>query len=240
MKKPFLIFLFIIICLMNSVIVFANEQYFEMEEVDDPKYNSIDLFESEKLSYSIQTFDVSKEGNIAVGMSEYIICIYNKDLEFQHCFQLDQDGAYYLKWDLDGNLLVCFTRYNTIVKVKMTGEIVGIYRIIDTKKNNQLVLKLDKKSKQIDNEIFKMKTQGYNGYTYLIKVDKNGNETIIIDTSKLMKYEIIKIVIIAFIIVTIFLTLFIKLLKYRDLLNKGKDTDLGKFISSIFNNSQKR
>lgn len=98
------------------------------EDIIDKRFCDIKMLKEENKSYAIQCFDVSVQGNVAVGLSDDIVNIYDSNNNFMCGYEINSKGIYALRWENE-NLYIYFLRYNTAILLSMQGNILNTYTI---------------------------------------------------------------------------------------------------------------
>lgn len=128
-----------------SVILFCNggmamETGFESKIMDQYLQNQyweriqLSVTSIEDSSSKTCSFDVSENGQIALGLCNNTISIYDSDSTFQRSYQFNTYGSYFVEWD-NNNLNIFLVRSSLIVQVDNDGNLTEIREV----KNGQVV-----------------------------------------------------------------------------------------------------
>lgn len=137
-------------------------------------------------SQAIQCFDVSESGIIALGFSG-IVCIYDENFEFCYSHEFENDGSYYIQW-VGGNLAIYRVRSSIYLIINSDSEIIEYYDVLDTPENNEYLRNnVYSNSRKIDGNVFVIRDAGLTyfspGCSQFVKVDADGNQTVLYDVS---------------------------------------------------------
>lgn len=137
-------------------------------------------------SHAIQCFDVSESGMIALGFGG-IVCIYDENFEFCYSHEFENDGSYYIQWVGD-NLAIHRVRSSIYLIINGDSEIIEYYDVLDTPENNEYLRNnVYSNSRKIDENVFVIRDAGLTyfspGCSQFVKVDADGNQTVLYDVS---------------------------------------------------------
>ncbi len=199
-NRLILAIIFILALNSNINIIIAMTTGFSTEELNFEKQQTflsnidISLLDSDSdiRSKFIVCFDVSENGLIALGFADSTnksVCIYNPDFKFKYGYSFNSSGSFGIEWD-NNNLIIYFVRSDVAASFDKSGACTEIKAIRNTSLNNSYwnnnVFSL-KRQVGDDQYIIKnnMSVFSYFGssYSQLIKIDKNGLETILYDVS---------------------------------------------------------
>lgn len=160
---------------------------------------------------TINSFDVSSDHNVLLGLSDKHILILDNDKNILKCLKFDYNASWRVCWKGE-NILLYLVRANVFIEITQSGEFVSMSEY-DTKNSNNATLMT---------EWAETKDICIDGYTYtmtysqLIMTDNNGNSAFLYDvseTSKIQSYAFL-FLIIAFWI-TLFTIFFVKIKQYK-------------------------
>lgn len=234
--KKYLLLLISFISIFNLIIIYycaeaseatlSDASFALQEDVIDNHFCNVKKLDKENKSYAIKCFDVSDKGNVAVGMSDGLINVYDINDNFICGYEIYSNGIYALKWEND-NLYIFFLRYNTAILLSMQGNILNTYTIKDNENYNYNDM-IDKtmQRKRIEKNGFVYKLQydfpiNIDGANKLVKYD-NSSQSTIVNTSYLMKTKVITTICIfqILLILVILIIIILNKVKYRNSLFK--------------------
>lgn len=230
--KKYMLLLILFMFILNLPVIYCSAETSEaipkeisfvlQENVIDKRFLEIEMVEKENKSYEIQCFDVSETGNVAVGMSDDIVNIYDVNNNFMCGYEINSRGVYALKWEND-NLYIYFLRYNTAVLLSMQGNILNTYTIKEDENYNDMYDYAVRRNKSEKNGfIYELKCDFFLGGANRLLKHSDDSQTVILDTSNIMKKKLATTVYI-FPIAVFSVAVIIILLhksKYRNLLFK--------------------
>lgn len=157
------------------------------------------LVVSEDLEYknTICSFDVNDFGQVALGLCNHTINVYNSNNHFQYSYTFQSAGDYYVEWG-KGCLIIYFVRSHIAVAVDSLGNLVEMRDIdINSLHNSHYWRNLRQTSKKINNSDYVIKKDlgllNYfaSSYSKLVKTDSNGIEYVVYDATNIHKRLII-------------------------------------------------
>lgn len=144
-RKSILMLLVVLLLLSYSCLVsYAINSGFELSPIsDEEKFlieNNIDLsiFESETFNKTIDCFDVSDEGLIAIGTSnsnDKYISIYDSQGVFQLGYRFNCNGSFGVEWD-SNNIIIYLVRSDIACLINQDGTIKEVFTIENTQEND--------------------------------------------------------------------------------------------------------
>lgn len=140
---------------------------------------------------AIRCFDVNDQGWIAVGSEageDKIVCVYSNSGDYLYGYRFNTSGSFYVEWDGDC-LLIYHVRGDLAVSVDSAGEIRDIARIQDTENNTSYWYTLYATRRKAGDTLYVIRNDMgllnimASSYSQLVKVDANGEETILYDVN---------------------------------------------------------
>jgi hypothetical protein len=179
-------------------------------EVQDRVWKNVQLVKSDnpEMQSGISTFDVNNSGQIAIGLSNKKINIYDTDGQFQYGYSFSTAGDYEMEWDKQ-NLIIYLVRSDIALKVDSEGNYLELESIDNSIENNSYWNYLERKTSQTSggNYYEVNNKKGINifatNYSRLVKTDSNGIETIIYDVSKTKMASQVTIILLVIGLITI-------------------------------------
>lgn len=166
-----------------------EEQASFIESVPVKKIDSMDW------TNPIHFFDVNEDEMILLlfnRSSEYAVCVYNSDFEFQYGFSFDDDGMVACEWS-GNDIMVYFVRGDIYAKLDQNGQWVEINEVPYSPENDKLKNSnlYDKREITVNDTTYKIQNdmgilkyiQVQHSFSQLSKIDKNDNATILYDVS---------------------------------------------------------
>ncbi len=162
--------------------------------------------------HSIECFDVSDKGLIAVGISEDVkkhINVYDNNGIFKYGYSFEIYGTFGIEFDND-NIIIYTVRGDKAYLIDKNGNCLEICDILNNSENNSywnnVVFARLKESG--GNKYYLSKSQSLLGifspsYSQLIKRDSNGDKTVLLDASNENNTYIIVISIIVIIVMSV-------------------------------------
>ena len=147
---------------------------------------------SEEVLSPIISFDVSPNGDVAIGLKENEIRIFDRDNELVSCLKFINDGSYYIRWN-EANLVIFYVRGSLLLEVTSSGDFVRMCEIdeqsLSTAKAWQQVRQ--NQPKTINGCTYAAKNNmgafynAFSGgsYSFLEKTDVNGETTLLYDVN---------------------------------------------------------
>ena len=127
MKKIILLFLFF--TSMMCIQVHAAELKLESKIGDESNsYNFKISYTWTSEGQTIQSYDISEDGQIAIAFSNKTIGVFDNDMNFQYQISFENSGAFGVLW-LDKRLLFINLRSNTAVVFDNSGRTEKCYDI---------------------------------------------------------------------------------------------------------------
>ncbi len=214
--KCFIIFTVIVILLIATPYTNASAMKtgFDIEPISSE--NAKKIFDNINLKYeneeayhhSIDCFDVSGSGLIAVGIDEDIekhINIYNSDGIFQYGYSFKDSGTYGIEFDND-NLIIYFVRGDDACLIDEEGNLIEMCTIANTAENNRYWQQnVFAKSRNVgsDKYVLSKVMIFYPSYSKLTKISSDGTESVMIDVSADSFIYMIIVIFIAIIVIGI-------------------------------------
>ena len=144
-RKFFFFILSLFFLIMNGkMMTFAMNTGFSTEILSEDMKNrileniSIAVLYEEPAKNTIECFDVSDDGMIALGFSDSetkMIGVYTPDGVFQYGYKFNTNGKFGVEWD-GNNIIIYFVRSDLAVSVNPTGDVDDILVIQNTIENN--------------------------------------------------------------------------------------------------------
>lgn len=184
----------------------------------------ISMFRDETEKNSIQCFDVSDDGLIAIGTEKSrkkYVSVYDSKGSFSYGYEFECYGTYGIEWSGD-DIIIYFIRDNIALQIDAMGNIVNIVKVLDTMDNS-----LYMRQNVFSDEKY------YNGNKYLLKndlgilnffassysqitiIDDDGNETTVYDVSNLQMYKYIIISSLIIVFLAMFAVILISKIRKR-------------------------
>ena len=176
------------------------KQTITVNDIDKSLY--LQRFDLKEIVYGVSnakddliiTFDVSKQENVAVGLKNNTVLIYNKygTLEKAFCFN-GLESRYYVHWE-EESIEIIFYRSKMTFVITSSGTVSNIYiKDLSAATNEQLAGIMNRSSVTVDNNqyflektTFLLKILGGDYYDQLSKVDSlDQEETIYSSSTKL-------------------------------------------------------
>ena len=167
-------------------------------------------------------FDVNEDKMILLlfsRSSEYTVCVYNSDFEFQYGFSFDAYGTVACEWS-GNDIMVFFVRSDIYAKLDSNGQWTEFYRVLYSPENRKLrdYLLYKKTEISVENTTYKIQNdmgmlnliQVEHSHSQLIKIDENNNETILYDVNN---EQIIRTIVVLIFIIGVASTAFFVLIK---------------------------
>ena len=225
LKNIFILF----ICLLNlnphisNSLIYENEKSeiskdFEMEVLSIETYENIlskidfSKLDEEPVKWQIECFDVNDDGLIAIGTSNSKtkrIVVYDSDGYYKYGYQFTSTGNFGIEW-VNNKILIYFIRSNIVISVNEEGRINEIFKVENTLEYNtylnNTIFSAKKNKNGVDYEI-KNDLGPFNflatSYSRLTITDSMGETKSLYDInfSQLVKYIIISIAVLIFIII---------------------------------------
>ncbi len=228
MKKiSSLIIAFILIVGMN-ISTFASPTPFVTNPLTDEEQASfientpIKKIDSIDWTNPIHFFDVNEDEMILLlfnRSSEYAVCVYNSDFEFQYGFSFEDSGTVACEWSGD-DIMVYFVRGDIYAKLDKNGQWTEINEVPYSPENSHLEDEelCGKRAITVNNTTYKIQNdmgilnyvQSNDRYSQLIKIDENNNGTILYDVNS---EQAIRTIIVLTLIIGLVLTVFYKIFK---------------------------
>ena len=194
LKKSITIVIIFIIVVINSTVVFASSNDidgdvemntgFDVEENEGLILDSLGLklLASEKNAPFISNFDVNGNGDIVVAfdgpVTEKPVCVYNSLGEFQYGYTIIDYGIIGAEWDGE-NIIIYSVRGDRLLLVDKYANVLDVKKVLLTPQSNAYKRKvLYGEDRVVGGDTYKLK------HSKIIKIDKEGNESVIIDKSK--------------------------------------------------------
>lgn len=160
------------ICVFILLFTFSERTYsldLELSKTGLPKYQvQVQKYTDNNPTYKIVTFAIANNGNIAIGMANGIIDIYNENMNFLYEYSVSYlEEYYYIQWK-ESNLVVYNLRYKVAQEINTNGEIMEYYNIPQTYHNQQNINLLSRENSiryndetyfQTDTQIIKINSQ---------------------------------------------------------------------------------
>ena len=225
MKKVLSLIIAILLTASMSIFAFAKptpfitvpltdeEQATFVENVPVKKIDSIDW------RNSICSFDVNEQEMILLlfcRSSQYTICVYNSDFDFQYGFSFDSYGSVACEWS-DNDIMVYFVRSEIYAKLEQNGQWSEVNQLQNSFENNSLTTDLLYNRTEVTVESTTYKIQNDMGilnffqsdFSQLVKIDEKQNETILYDinTAQTIKTIVILLLVTGFVFISLYKTL---------------------------------
>lgn len=149
----------------------------------------LQIIQEDSRNTSIQCFDVSQDGMIALGSSSggnKLIYVYDASGTFQYGFCFYCDGAYGIEFQ-GGNLGIYFLRGNVLVTYDSSGACVDVQKMADTTENYAIAKDLlNRTEKYIAGRHYAMERnmEFGNAYSRFVVTDELGIKTVLFDSTK--------------------------------------------------------
>lgn len=238
MKKFFIVLFLIPLFLLSGCIsAFAMDSWFETEPIDETEAQEIfsrmnvKVIEEPDSVKGFTCFDVNENGDFVLGYwtdEKNYILVFNEPANFLYGFSLHSNGSLGVQWDNE-NIIYYSVRGDFVASIDKAGNLTEMRNISNTTENNTSYNRLIFGNKrQVGNVTYKAEKSILfsSMYSKLIKIEKDGTETVLFDVSK---QNLIGTVIIAVLIVSAFvsiITYFIitikKSIKNTDEVNRTK------------------
>lgn len=148
-----------------------------------------DFEQSEKNTGKISGFDISENGDIAVVYSNYVT-VYDNDFSPLYSFGVMAEGNIFLGWK-EELLLIYLEKSDKGYCVNDGGQIVTGYEFDpDSISNEEYETAAKCTEIEYNGEIYRLENQLISGYTRLIRMDADGNETALFDETSAAKRNI--------------------------------------------------
>ena len=154
----------------------------ELKEIKEP-YQDAEAFTS---------FDVSKNDTVALGLKNNKVIVLDSNNTVIKQFSSESDGSFYVRWKGD-RLVLFFARASLIVETTLSGELVNMLEYLEPSISNNDLWRAITAQRPIKIHGNLYKTQNPMGgfgdlifaqsYPQLIKIDENGNTTMVYDAS---------------------------------------------------------
>ena len=208
MKVLKIVSLAFILGVLCSLSVLAVNDGFDTDPVPENEakeiFNRFNIISGDQpydMDNPIVSFDVSDDHRIALGLKDHIIKILNTDGQVLNILTFNSDGVYYIEWS-GQNLILYQGRGSLAVEVTLSGELAGMWEInensIKTAKywnslSSRKEIKVDQNTYKLQNKMGVLNLIAGGIYNQLLKIDSDGNTTILYDvnTSRLIKMIII-------------------------------------------------
>ena len=170
------------------------------------------LTSKEITNKGILCFDVDERGWIAISFhihdSDYI-GIYDSDMNFQYGYEFHDSGSIAVAWDdeNDGNLIIYSVRGALIVSIDPQGNLIDCMKVPNSPENDSFFRQHINTAKkeingikyEIRNDLGPLNNIAVS-YSKLVKINPNGEETILYDVtdSQIIRISIITTLVIAF------------------------------------------
>lgn len=183
MKKSILLFLFF--TSMMCIQVHAAELKLESKIGDESNpYNFKIFYTWTSEGQTIQSYDISEDGQIAIAFSNKTIGVFDNDMNFQYQISFENSGAFGVLW-LDKRLLFINLRSNTAVVFDNSGRTEKCYDITGPS-NYYYDVVTERLRKQGDDRYYCTNNNRGNNplmhypyYTKLIRISKEREEEIL-------------------------------------------------------------
>lgn len=195
-----LIIAFVLIFGMNisafaSPTPFVTNPLIDEEQATFIENSPVKKIDSMDWTNPIHFFDVNEDEMILVlfsRSSEYAVCVYNSDFEFQYGYSFDGGGSVACEWS-GNDIMVYFVRSDIYAKLDKNGQWTEINEVPysyenDKLKNSNLYGKreiiVNDTTYKIQNDMGILNyVQVQHSFSKLVKIDKNDNATILYDVS---------------------------------------------------------
>ena len=217
MKKilVFLITILVFPCLFLNIYASSLELSPLDDDIIERVNNNINIRTTkiQVSSQAIQCFDVNERGMIALGFSG-IVCIYDENFEFCYSHEFEIDGSYYVQWVGD-DLAIYRVRSSIYLIINSDSEIIEYYDVPDTLENNEYLRNnVYSNSRKIDGNVFVIRDAGLTyfspGCSQFVKVDADGNQTVLYDVSFALSILVVVFLILLLTMIIGLIFLFIK------------------------------
>lgn len=196
MRKLSGILLICMVFLIQAGILTAEAMAFDMkktvisskEEIAMAECIQLQIIENDDLKNSIQCFDVSENGNVAIGMewaAQKIIYVYDATGTFLYGLAFNCDGAYGIEF-VGENINILFLRGNLLATYDSNGICHGIQKLAETEQNYGVMKKiLTRTDKTVQGKHYSLERNWNTGdsYSKLIISDEQGEKTVFYDAS---------------------------------------------------------
>lgn len=213
--------LFFVVALSGGLKISAMTTGFTTENMNSEDQKlflsniKITLLDSDVKTKSIDCFDVSDEGLIALGFNDSsykTICVYNPDGEFKYGYSFYSSGSFGVEWD-DENLLIYFVRSDVAALFNSSATCLEIKTVSNSTENNTywnhtVFAKkriVGKNEYEIKNDLGILNVFT-SSYSQLIKTDEDGIKTTLYNVNSSYGLRVLLILVgtILFTIIAIF------------------------------------
>ena len=200
-----------ILYMLQNMFVSAINETFDMDEISYSQMfldfqNTMHISDHEILYQDIQTFDISKNGDILICFTDGTFNIYDSSLNYQYSgiFRLNTQQFTVAFWYQD-HVCIYFARGEKMILLNEKGQIEKAYQLENTAKNSQIYRNFCRNRYYSTSEYdYLLKNTFYE--TSLIQKDKKtGNEVIIYNIKKHSISDLIIDLIVGGLILTIVL-----------------------------------
>ena len=145
---------------------------------------------------AMRSYDVSKQGQIAIAFDNYTIGVFDNDMNFLYQLSFKTNGTYGVLW-FNEKLLFIEVRSNTAIVCDKDGMPENFYQITGPINYYYDIVK-KRVRKQGNDEYYSIKKGGsnapdslitYGSYTMLKRISKEGEEEILYETEKTWNKE---------------------------------------------------
>ena len=150
----------------NGKYYYITDEHFETSDMKSSEINEklkyyeihcVDVNSQINTKSKISCFDVSSQGEIALGLNNNCILIYNNSNELKHVLTFNNNGNYYIRWK-DNDLLIFIVKGEIIINVTQDGSFNSIIKSNENSINNN----------DLWIDLSRMKEKSIGGSTYLM------------------------------------------------------------------------
>lgn len=225
MGKQLKIILFFLSCILIynglNINVYADDynaskfkvDNISIDDINESFINTLTISANEMRNQNIRNFDVDKEGNIIICLSNNSINVYNNSLEFLYNIDFDVNGSSIAFW-YNNTVAVYLDKDSMFICVDKNGNIINACQVKNTVENSRLYRQISGNKKLVDNNYsyelcyssFLQKILIFNP-TKMIRVNKE-NQEIIYENHKATSDALVK-----FIMIVLFVLIFLLIFK---------------------------
>ena len=193
---------FVFVLLFGAARVYAASAYgFEADDLSAEEKQTIWLninvqriSEFQNLtdfSVPIESFDVSEQGIILLKLKGNIIVVSNEQGRILSCFEFQDEGSSYVKWN-GTHILLLMERGNLIAELTQNGQMIDMVQEDASSIENNAKWNQISQTKSIhirDADYVLQNRMGFlnffaSGFSQLLKKEQNGNTIMLYDSSK--------------------------------------------------------
>lgn len=207
--KKFLSVIMILITLISSMVIissaattqFTTDPFSAQEKAAFIEDTDLKKMKKATKTKSFECFDVNEKGEIAVlftGSPEYTICVYNSDFKLKYAFTFKVEGVVACKWSGE-DIMVYLANDEVYAKINKKGKWTTLSHIQDSVENSELADSLIHQNRSItvgnttytaQNDLGVLNSlQPERSFSQLVKLDANGNKSILFDVSNMQTFR---------------------------------------------------